>query len=278
MAYGTGTYTANSTSGSGYSGNPFNPFGPSTQPQYGRTPYVNNDPSSLPPAPNLSSGMDPSSILQIISQLSGLTGSGGSGSSSLSYYTPQEIAQRQLALLGQQQGYLDAQGNYIGMQRGANDLANQIATQSIGRDAAQAQLQAAQDRHTAQGQFAANGSISSDAARQALGNVGQQQYYAQVGGDASKMVNPWQGNGLGDIPNNLTNSLKTLYERLQTQNSNYNLKNADLYNQLLALGIQRTQTANNQDLYSRVNNGQYYQPDSLTQALLSAIRSGRADF
>lgn len=248
------------------------------QPKYGTVPYANNDPNVVraqtPGNPNFSGGgLSGDDLFSQLKQMMALYGMGGGGAEKgLNYalYTPQEMAQRGLAMSGANRGALDSQAGYINRQAGANTLKNQIAGQDIAQQAAMAKLKAAQDTHSAQGQFAANGAISSEMARQTLGSTPS----------AWKDTQPWMapsgvagmGGSMGDIAYGLKNTNESLYRQLQGIQSDYDISQAGLYNQLAQLGPQYLQLDQGNDAYNRLLSGNYNRDVSPEmRALMAAL-------
>lgn len=243
---------------------------PAPAPKYGTVPYAPYNPASLPGNPGFSNpDLDPSKMFSSLLPYLSLLGSGSGSNLDYSLYTPQEIAQRGLDINGLKQALLNGQGNYLGAQSQQNDLFNQIAAAALGRQRDATALKANQDYHTAQGQFASQGSISSEAARQALGSAPS----------AWKDTQPWMapsgqpgmGGSMGDIRYSEQNAQKDLYDQLLQQNSNYNLKKLDLYNQLLGNNVTQGTLNQSNDAYNRLLSGQYFQPTDQQKALYSAL-------
>lgn len=258
---------AASSSNPGSYGNIFN------RPDSNETFYTTK--AGEPGAPSGLDGPSGDEIWKIIQQqmsLAGLAGSGSAAQKALYYslYSPEETAQRGLAYDASQRGALDAQGGYlnsqagyIGRQGAANTLKNQVAGQGFAAQRNQLLQQSIIDRQNAFGQFAGQGSISSEAARQALGNIGNQEYFRQNGSNVYGMSNPWQGNGYGDIQNKLNFDLGDIYRQVQNTQSDYDVSQGGLYNQLVGVNAQRagmapdyTKLGQTDDAYNRLLNGQ----------------------
>ncbi len=239
-----------STGGTWWGTGSGNTYGQPPTPQYGTVPYKAVDPAREPAAPNFTGGSV--TIDDLISQMKFLMGLGGSGSTSnaLNYalYTPQELAQRGLALNGATSGALGSQAGYIGRQGANNTLQNQLAGQDIGAQRNANNLSAAQQHHTAEGQFAANGAISSDASRQALGGSDS------AWKDYSRT--PWNPDARGDIYRNRDLTNEGLYRQLLGTQGNYDTSQAGLYNQLAQLSPQYMQLDQSNDAYNRLLGGQ----------------------
>lgn len=238
-------------------------------PKYGTTPYVNNDPNKVaantPGGVQFNGGTGADDLLSQMKLLMGLAG--GSGSQNGLYYgiyTPQEMAQRGLAMNGANRGAVDSQASYINQQAGNNTLQEQLGEQDLNSQGQQAMLQAEQDRHSAQGQFAANGSYSSEAARQALGGSNTSwNDYSQT---------PWNPDSRGDITRGRDNTMGGLLRQLAGMRGNYQTSQGGLMNQLQQLNPQYLGLDQGNDAYNRLLNGQYntnVSPEM--RALMSAL-------